>query len=468
MKSFSEMGLPEALTHTLQHMQFTTPTPIQAAAVPVALKGQDILGSAQTGTGKTAAFGIPLVAHLLANPTGGALVMTPTRELAAQVMTQLQSLLGKRSKIKSTLLIGGEPMPKQFKQLKNNPRLIVGTPGRINDHLKRASLQLDGADFLVLDETDRMLDMGFSDQIETVLRYMQAKRQTLLFSATLPKNIERIAGKYLNNPARIAVSATSSPAANIQQDMVKLSEAEKYPFLLSQLDERDGAIVVFVKTKHGADRMAKKLSKEGHTADAIHGDLRQNKRDRVIETFRKKKYRILVATDVAARGLDIPHVKHVINYDIPQCADSYIHRIGRTARAGEKGAALNLITPADKMKWMAIHRLLHPEAANDASEHDAPKKRTQKQPKGAKAPRGKGFKGGFKGEKKFASNRREDGLRSETQRRESDVSPSKRNNGNPRPERRKEGGFMAAKRKAHKPNHPNKPPRKRTRSKRAA
>ena len=386
MNSFKEMGLPEALTHTLQHMQFNKPTPIQAEAIPLALQGQDILGSAQTGTGKTGAFGIPLVAKLLSNPRGSALVMTPTRELATQVMTQLQALLGKKSKIKTALLIGGESMPKQLTQLRNGPRIIVGTPGRINDHLKRGSLMLHDTDFLVLDETDRMLDMGFTVQIENVMKYMPARRQTLLFSATLPKNIVRISEKYLKKPARVAVSATSSPAAKIKQDTLKVSEADKYPNLLTQLHKRNGSVIVFVKTKYGTERMAKKLSKEGHSADAIHGDLRQNKRDSVIAAFRNKKYRILVATDVAARGLDIPHIEHVINYDLPQCAEDYIHRIGRTARAGAEGAALNLVTPADKSKWNAIDRLLNPDAERSESPKPNNKKRFKNKHKSDAVP----------------------------------------------------------------------------------
>ncbi len=375
MNSFKEMGLPEALTHTLQHMQFNKPTPIQAEAIPLALQGQDILGSAQTGTGKTGAFGIPLIAKLLSNPRGSALVMTPTRELATQVMTQLQALLGKETQIKTALLIGGDPMQKQLTQLRNRPRVIVGTPGRINDHLKRGNLMLHDTNFLVLDETDRMLDMGFTIQIENIMKYMTAKRQTLLFSATLPKNIVRISEKYLNNPTRIAVSATSSPATKIKQDTLKVSEVDKYSNLLTQLQERSGSIIVFVKTKYGTERMAKKLAKEGYSADAIHGDLRQNKRDHVITAFRHKKYRILVATDVAARGLDIPHIEHVINYDLPQCAEDYIHRIGRTARAGAEGAALNLVTPADKSKWDAIDRLLNPDAQRFKSPKSNNKKR---------------------------------------------------------------------------------------------
>lgn len=373
MTTFAEMGLPESLIHTLQHMQFNEPTPIQEQAIPLALQGQDILGSAQTGTGKTGAFGIPLVARILSNPNSSALVMTPTRELATQVMMQLQALLGKQSKVKTALLIGGDPMPKQLTQLRNHPRIIVGTPGRINDHLQRKSLRLQDTDFLVLDETDRMLDMGFTIQISSIIEHMADNRQTLLFSATLPKNIVRISDKYLNNPARVAVHATSSPATKIKQETLHVKDADKYSQLLTQLIERKGSVIMFVKTKYGTERMAKKLATEGHTANAIHGDLRQTKRDRVIKDFRHKKYRILVATDVAARGLDIPHIEHVINYDLPQCPEDYIHRIGRTARAGAEGEALNLVSPAEKGKWNAIERLLDPNA-----EHTAPQKSTKK------------------------------------------------------------------------------------------
>ena len=289
MTTFKEMGLPDILVHSLQHMGFSEATPIQDQTIPLALEGRDILGSAQTGTGKTGAFGIPLISRLITNPSGSALVMTPTRELATQVMRQLQAMLGNKSKIKSALLIGGEPMPKQLFQLKKSPRIIVGTPGRINDHLRRRSLKLRETDFLVLDETDRMLDMGFSEQIEDVIQHMPEKRQTLLFSATLPKNIRQITEKYLDSPTHINVDPISSPATNIKQDTLRISESDKYPKLLSQLNEREGSIIVFVKTKSGTEKMADRLSKEGHSVEAIHGDLRQSKRDRVINAFRNQR-----------------------------------------------------------------------------------------------------------------------------------------------------------------------------------
>ncbi|MGA9530430.1 MAG: DEAD/DEAH box helicase [Candidatus Babeliales bacterium] len=363
MKTFQEMGLPETILDTLKQMNFDEPTPIQAEAIPLALQGRDILGSAQTGTGKTGAFSIPLVAHLIAHPRSTALVMTPTRELANQVMNQLQTIMGKKSSIKCALLIGGEPMPKQFAQLRNQPRCIVGTPGRINDHLKRGTLLLHNTTFLVLDETDRMLDMGFSVQIDAIMRYITAQHQTLLFSATLSKGSVRTAEKYLRNPARVAIGETSGLAPKIKQDVLRISESEKYPSLLSQLDQRLGSVIVFVKTKYSTEKIAGKLIKEGYNAKAIHGDLRQHKRDSVLRSFRDKICDVLVATDVAARGLDVSHVMLVINYDLPQSLDDYIHRIGRTARAGSEGSALNLITPADRNKWnMISNHLLNPDA----------------------------------------------------------------------------------------------------------
>lgn len=360
MNNFEGFGLNPALAQSLAHMKYTTPTPIQAKAIPLALKGRDIMGSAQTGTGKTAAFAIPLVEKLLSNPRGTALVLTPTRELGKQIMGIMHQLLGPKSSIKTAFIIGGEPMGKQFSQLRARPRLIVGTPGRINDHLQRGSLMLNEANFLVLDETDRMLDMGFASQLEKIFKYLPAQRQTLMFSATLPPNIVKLSEKYLQNPERIAVGSTIAPAVNIQQDIVRVDEEGKYDELVRQLDQRAGSIIVFVKTKYGTERLAKRLNNENFSAEAIHGDLKQSRRERVIREFRGQEYRILVATDVVARGLDIPHIEHVINYDLPQVPEDYIHRIGRTARAGAKGAALCLISPKDGHKWRAIEQLMNP------------------------------------------------------------------------------------------------------------
>ncbi len=357
-QNFDNFGLPEKLLHALNRMQFTTPTPIQMQAIPFAMQGRDILGSAQTGTGKTGAFGIPLIARLIESPQAAALIMAPTRELAAQVMANLQQMIPLPT-LKTALLIGGESMPKQFKQLEQRPRLIIGTPGRINDHLERGTLRLQNAGFLVLDEMDRMLDMGFGIQIERIIKFMPAKRQTMMFSATMPDNIIKAAQKYLTKPERIQAGSTTTPMANITQEIINTTDGDKYGHLIKQLETRTGSVIIFMKTKHATERMATRLTRENHQADAIHGDLQQRRRDRVIQSFRDKKFRILVATDVAARGLDIPHIEHVINYDLPQVPEDYIHRIGRTARAGAEGAAVNLITNADTIKWRAIYKLMN-------------------------------------------------------------------------------------------------------------
>ena len=368
MEDFKSFGLPEILMQALDYMKFTTPTPVQAAAIPLAMQGRDILGSAQTGTGKTGAFGIPLIAKLLESKTGSALVMTPTRELAVQVMDMLEQLLGSDSGINTALLIGGEPMGKQFSQLRMRPRLIVGTPGRINDHLTRKTLKLNDAAFLVLDETDRMLDMGFGIQIDAVVKHMPSQRQTLMFSATFPSNIVKMSEKYMSNPERIEVGSNNTPMASIKQEIVQVSDADKYGQLLVQLQNREGSIIVFCQTKFGADKMAKKLSTTANQkADAIHGNLNQRQRDRVIADFRAQKIRILVATDIAARGLDVPHIEHVINYDLPQCPEDYIHRIGRTGRNGKEGSAVNLLSARDRGKWKAICRLLDPSTVPEAN-----------------------------------------------------------------------------------------------------
>lgn len=385
MTTFKDFGLDAVLTRSLEHMKYDQPTPIQEQAIPIALEGRDVLGSAQTGTGKTAAFSIPLVQHLLQNERSSAIVITPTRELGKQVMDVIRQLLGPKSKIKTAFLIGGDPYTRQNQQLRNRPRLIVGTPGRINDHLDRGNLHLDQTDFLVLDETDRMLDMGFSVQINEIVKHLAKERQTLMFSATMPKNIMQMADKYLSNPERIAVGSTNDPAKNIKQEIRRINQDEKYDVLVEELTARDGSIIVFVKTKHGADKMARKLNNVGIDADSIHGDLKQRQRERVIKSYRAKKFRVLVATDVIARGLDVPHVEHVINYDLPRMPEDYIHRIGRTARAGASGNALCLITPADGRLWSAIQRLIDPNAK--------PEKETSR---GANKKRGRN-RGGFKG-----------------------------------------------------------------------
>lgn len=396
MKNFESFGLSEALNDSLIKMEYTSPTPIQEQSIPLALDGHDILGSAQTGTGKTAAFSIPLIEGILRTDDTCAVVLTPTRELAKQVLDVIHQLLGDRlgmrtpdprrgserkrgknkgrrregeqkdhkpdpDKIYTAFIIGGDPYQKQNAQLKMNPRIIVGTPGRINDHLEKGSIDLSDTGFLVLDETDRMLDMGFGVQLDRIVKHIPADRQTMMFSATLPKDIVRLSNKYLSNPQRVSVGATNVLATNIEQEIIKIDQQDKYGELLTQLHARSGSVIIFVKTKHGADRMAKNLRRDGFTSEALHGDLKQRQRDRVMRNFRESNFSVLVATDIAARGLDVPHIEHVINYDLPQVAEDYIHRMGRTARGGAKGSALCFVSPQDGRKWHAIELLLDPD-----------------------------------------------------------------------------------------------------------
>jgi ATP-dependent RNA helicase DeaD len=362
MENFLELGLPKALVESLTNMGITKPTPIQAKALPVALEGKDILGSAATGTGKTAAFAIPIINKIVRDSSATALILSPTRELATQICEAIKLMSAKSCEAKTALLIGGDSMHKQLNQLRTRPRIIVGTPGRVTDHLKRRSLDLSKVKILVLDETDRMLDMGFAPQIEVIAKYVPVERQTLLFSATMPHNIVKLSQRYLTNPVKIEAGEMNKPADNIKHEIVNVDGNTKFVKLCEQLDRREGSVVIFVKTKHGADKLSRKLNKENFASEAIHGDLRQRQRERVIQDFRDSKYRILVATDVASRGLDIPHIKHVINHDLPQKPEDFIHRIGRTARNGAEGEAVSLIMAEDSRMWRDINRLLNPGA----------------------------------------------------------------------------------------------------------
>ena len=394
MNNFNELPLENQLKNSLKFADFKTPTPIQSQSIPISLTGKDILGTAQTGTGKTLAFTIPMINKLIKDKNAMALIICPTRELASQVMQTVTKLNSKEININSALLIGGESMQKQLRQLTKRTRIIVGTPGRINDHIERKSLKLYKVTYLVLDETDRMLDMGFTPQIELILRHIPKSHQTLLFSATLPDDILKISEKYLKNPERVSVGSVSTPIEKIKQETFQITPDKKYHELINQLVERSGSILVFVKTKHGADKIVKRLKYDGHSADAIHGNLRQSKRDRVIRGFRSGKSRILVATDVAARGLDIPLIQHVINYDLPQVPEDYIHRIGRTGRAGKEGSAMTFLTNHDYSMWRSIQKLIDPDF------------KLKEQVKNPSNKKNKKFKGKFKknkNKKKFKS-----------------------------------------------------------------
>lgn len=339
-------------------MQITAPTPIQQETIPLAIEGFDILASAQTGSGKTIAYLLPAILKLAKDPQSTALILAPTRELAAQVHQALMKLQGNAASLKAALLIGGASMFNQLRDLRKKPRIIIGTPGRITDHLMRRTLSLGSVRFLIIDEADRMLDMGFGVQLDKIAEFLPQTRQTLMFSATLPPNIVKLSNKYLRDPKRVSIDSSKQEAPKIKQDTLHISTSEKRAKLTQELDQRQGSIIIFVKTKRRAESLAEELREKEYSADAIHGDLSQRQRDRAIQGFRNSKCRIIVATDVAARGLDIPHVMHVINYDLPDCPEDYVHRIGRTGRAGAEGFAMSFISPEERHKWRAIAQLL--------------------------------------------------------------------------------------------------------------
>ncbi len=376
MQKFSDLSISLLVLDAIKKLKLIKPTPIQKISIPLALEGNDILGTAQTGTGKTYAFGIPLINHLTLDKDSYAIILTPTRELALQVSSALKDLTSMKNIIETAVIIGGDSIQKQLKQLKK-ARLVVGTPGRIHDHIRRKSLKLSKFNFLVLDETDRMLDMGFVDEIKSIIEKLPS-HQTLLFSATLPKKISDIAKNFMTNPQRVNVGEENTPLTNIKQEIKNVNQKEKFEHLKLELLEINGSVVLFVKTKRSADKIALKLRKDKFNAEAIHGDLRQSKREKVILKFRKNRFQILVATDVAARGLDIPHIEHVINYDIPQNPEDYIHRIGRTARAGAKGRALTFLTDGDKKNWNAIGKLINPNAPAPKSKLESRRKKSKK------------------------------------------------------------------------------------------
>ena len=383
MMTFNDFALPEALQHKLDALGFDKPTPVQERAIPAALEQRDILGSAQTGTGKTAAFAIPLLTKIMNHADVYGIIVTPTRELALQVDEQIRAFLSAKSKIRSVVLIGGASIDRQIQALAKRPKIIVGTPGRIIDHLERKSLDLAGFNYVVLDETDRMLDMGFSAPIAEIFSHVAEERQTLLFSATLPKNIQKVSAQYLQNPVRIEMGQVNSVGDNIVQSTQFVSKEGKFEMLVDALRDHDQSAIVFMNSKFATEKMAKRLKSAGITAEAIHGDLRQSRRERVISNLRDNKFRVLVATDVAARGIDVPHIHQVINFDLPRQTEDYIHRIGRTGRNGAQGIALNLATRDDMEKLNEIERLINPDAAKSV------RKRPTGKPAGKK-PQAKG------------------------------------------------------------------------------
>jgi ATP-dependent RNA helicase DeaD len=358
MKTFQDLKLAAPLEKALAAMNFTVPTPIQAEAIPVAMENRDLIGCAQTGTGKTAAFAIPMISRLLRMPAKTALILAPTRELAVQIAEVIENLTAFAPELKHVVLIGGNAMQPQIRSLQKKPRIVIATPGRLVDHLKRGTLSLSAAEVLVLDEADRMLDMGFAPQLNEIYRFVPRSRQTMMFSATLPSDIIKLAGKWLKDPVRVTIGAVSQPAKKVSNEAIQTTSQKKNDLLLDELNARQGSVLIFARTKHRTDRVARYLSEYGHPVTRIHGNRSQAQRNAAINGFRSGEFRVMVATDIAARGLDISHIAHVINYDLPQVAEDYIHRIGRTGRAGASGEAVCFVTPEDRMQWRAISRLL--------------------------------------------------------------------------------------------------------------
>ena len=358
MENFDKLNLSSDIKKSLKNLRFTKPTEVQSKTIPFAIAKQDILASAETGSGKTAAYLIPLIQQIKTKQNVFGIILTPTRELAQQVADVAKLLVGYKSKINIALLVGGSSMNIQLNQLKKRPKIIVGTPGRINDLISRGSLSLKNFNFFVLDEADRMLDMGFGIQVDQIVLDLPKSRQTLLFSATLPKEIIQLSKKYLINPKRVDIEENNVIKSQIKQKIINTKTEEKYSKLLDEISVRNGSILIFVRTKYATEKLKKRLIKDKIKSSAMHGDLRQNKRDRILENFRKERFRILIATDIASRGLDIPHIEHVINYDLPQVPEDFVHRIGRTARSGSIGEALSFVTKNESKMWKSIEKLL--------------------------------------------------------------------------------------------------------------
>ena len=401
---FDEMGLPQSLTRKLAATGITDPTPIQTHAIPHAMNGHDVLGLAQTGTGKTMAFGLPLITALMEAPgkpapkTIRSLILAPTRELAGQIREALLPLV-KDSPIKINLVVGGASINPQIKRLDQGTDILVATPGRLLDLIDRRAVRLDTARFLVLDEADQMLDLGFIHALRRIAGLLASERQTMLFSATMPKQMEEIAASYLKHPKRVQVSPPGKPADKVTQEVHFIAKAAKPDLLIELLGKHKGELaLVFGRTKHGSDKLARKLEQAGFSVAAIHGNKSQGQRERALKAFRDGHVKVLVATDVAARGLDIPDVKHVYNYELPNVPDNYVHRIGRTARAGKDGAAIAFCAPDEMGELKDIQKVLGttiPVASGRPWEVLPDPK--EKKPQGRGGPRRRGGGGGFGG-----------------------------------------------------------------------
>jgi len=354
--SFYNLGIAPKMLQVLEQLRFISPTPVQHSAIPVAIEGKDIVAVAQTGTGKTLAFGIPMV-QLLVNSGGQALVLVPTRDLALQVHDVFKDILHP-FKMSGVVLIGGMPMGKQIQQLHRRPQVIIATPGRLIDHMERGTVHLGKVGLLVLDEADRMLDMGFAPQVNRILQRLPQKRQTMLFSATMPADIVSLATKHMRIPIHVEIAPSGTTIQDTTQELFIIKEENKKGLLRSLLEKYRGSVLLFIRTKAKTQKMARYLNQTGHRAVEIHSNRTMSQRKQAIEGFKSGRYRVLVATDVAARGMDIKNIELVINFDLPDDIEYYVHRIGRTGRAGLKGHAITFAAPDQGKDVRSIENLI--------------------------------------------------------------------------------------------------------------
>jgi ATP-dependent RNA helicase RhlE len=359
MQSFSELSISPSLKERLTAARFSTPTPVQAAAIPKALEGKDVIATAQTGTGKTLAFLIPVMEKLSAQSAAGiaALVLVPTRELAMQVVAQYDAL-GSGQTEPAALVVGGLPEGRQLDAIRRGARLVVATPGRLQDYMDRKLVSVAGVKTLVLDEADRMLDLGFLPAIRRILSAVPTERQTLCFSATMDGAIVQLVRNYTRNPVRLSFGSTLKPSENVRLQAFEVADGEKPDLLSRLLNRENGRCLVFSRTKRGTERIAKSLKRQGINAAMIHGDRSQSQRTAALTGFQRGQYRVLVATDVAARGIHVQDIAHVINYDLPDVAENFIHRVGRTGRAGERGVASTLFVREQRTELVELERTL--------------------------------------------------------------------------------------------------------------
>jgi ATP-dependent RNA helicase DeaD len=359
MKKFEQFGLKEEILKGIKDLYFIDPTPIQEATIPLALKGKDLIGQAQTGTGKTAAFVIPMLQKVNPNQTYiQGLIMTPTRELAIQITKDIEEL-AKYMGITVLSLHGGRDIQAQINKLKGGVQIVVGTPGRILDHLRRETLHFGRIQMLVLDEADKMLEMGFQEDVETVISTTGTKKQTLLFSATMPDRVKQLAHRFMDQPPHIRADMKQATAVNTRQYYYVVNQSEKVEALTHLLPKLNPYLaIIFVNTQKRVEHLTEQLMELGYEAKALHGGLSQNKREQLMEAFRQVKFQYLVCTDIAARGLDVDGVTHVINFDLPSDTESYIHRVGRTGRAGEEGVAITFVSPRQKSIMQKIERAI--------------------------------------------------------------------------------------------------------------